>query len=367
MRWSITIGNIAGTAVRVHVTFLLFLAWIGLSAFSRGGGDAATQNLVFIVALFGCVLLHEFGHIFMARRFGIKTPEVTLLPIGGVASLERMPEDPRQELAVALAGPAVNLVIAIMLVFVAGAAMPDDVARIDDAKIGLASRLFGANLFLALFNMIPAFPMDGGRVLHAILAMRLGPRRAIEIAARVGQGLAFALGFLGLFGNPMLIFIAIFVYVAAAGEARQSVFKDAVGGLSVRDGMETRFASLGPDATLANAVDLLLATPQHELPVIDAFGKLIGILAREELIAALRDKPPETPVLDVMKAPAMTLRDGEDLEPAIASLGAGGAPAVGVVDADGKLVGLLTRENIAEMMMIKEARPEWKFRARGGA
>ena len=366
MPWSITIGSIAGTAVRVHATFLLFLAWIGLSAFSRGGGDAAKQNLIFIVALFGCVLLHEFGHIFMARRFGIKTPEVTLLPIGGVASLERMPEEPRQELAVALAGPTVNLVIALALLLFAGAAMPEDMAKIDDAKISLASRLLSANIFLALFNMIPAFPMDGGRVLHALLAMRLGPKRAIDIAARVGQGLAFVLGFLGLFGNPMLIFIAIFVYVAAAGEARQSVFRDAVGGLAVADGMETRFASLGPDATLANAVDLLLATPQHELPVVDAFGKLIGILSREDLIAALRDQPPHTPVLDLMKPPAMTLRVGEPLEPAIASLGAGGAPAVGVIDADGRLVGLLTRENIAEMMMIKAVQPEWRFGARGG-
>ncbi len=355
MPWSITIGRIAGTAVRIHVTFLLFLAWIGFSAFSQGGAEAAKQNLAFIVALFACVLLHEFGHIFTARAFGIKTPEVTLLPIGGVASLERIPEEPRQELAVALAGPMVNVVIAIALVLVFGGALPEEVSKIDDAKIGLVPRLVAANVFLALFNMLPAFPMDGGRVLHAILSMRMGPQRSIQLAARIGQGLAFLLGFLGLFGNPMLVFIAVFVYVAAAGEAQQSVFRDAVRGLSVGDGMETRFVSLGPDATLAGAVDMLLSTPQHELPVIDAHGKLIGILTREELVLALRDKPAATPVLDVMLAPAATLRDGEDLEAALQKLGAGGAPAMGVVDADGRLVGLLTRENIAEMMMIKSA------------
>ena len=365
MPWSITIANVAGTAVRIHITFLLFLLWIGVSAFSHGGADAAWNNIAFMLALFACVLLHEFGHIFTARAFGIKTPTVTLLPIGGVASLERIPENPKQALAVALAGPAVNFVIALVLIVATGAVMPDGIEKVDNPNVGLASRLVGANLFLALFNLIPAFPMDGGRVLHAVLAMRLGPQRAIQIAARVGQGFAYLLGFLGLFGNPLLIFIAIFVYVAAAGEAQESIFRDAVRGLSVGDGMETRFARLAPDATIASAVDLLLATPQHELPVVDAFGKLIGILTREELMAALQDKPRETPVLEIMRAPAKTLRNGDDLEPALRELGAGGAAVIGVVDVEGKLVGMLTRENLAEMMMIKAAQPEWIFKRSG--
>lgn len=170
MPWSLTIGRIASVAVSVHVTFVLFLMWIGPSAFFQGGSDATINNLAFIVALFGCVLAHEFGHILVARRFGIKTSEVTLLPIGGVASLERIPDKPLQEMAVALAGPAVNIVIAILLLTVGGANIPDEIERIDNPDINLIARLAVASLFLALFNLLPAFPMDGGRVLHAVLA-----------------------------------------------------------------------------------------------------------------------------------------------------------------------------------------------------
>lgn len=364
MTWSFTFGSIAGTAIRVHVTFFLLLLWIAASAWAQGGEQAALRNLVFIIALFACVLAHEFGHIFAARIFGIRTPVVTLLPIGGVASLERIPEEPRQSLIVALAGPAVNVVIAFLLAGVFGATMPDRVEKIDDHTVSLVSRLMATNLFLALFNMIPAFPMDGGRVLHALLAMRMGNARAIQIAARIGQAVAFLLGFIGLFGNPMLIFIAIFVYVAAAGEAQQTVFRDAVRGLSVTDAMETGFAKLEAGATLADAVDLLLATPQRELPVVDGHGKLIGILSREDLIKALVDKPRDAPVVEVMRPAGDSLRLGGDLEAALQTLGESDAGAIGVTDADGRLVGLLTRENVAEMMMIKAAQPEWKFQAR---
>ena len=219
MRWSITIGSFGGTAVKIHITFILFLAWIAFSAWTRGGPAAALDSTVFIVLLFACVVLHEFGHIAAARRYGIGTPEVTLLPIGGVASLQRLPSDPAQELVVALAGPAVNLVIGLVLIAVVGSVRPDELTQIDNPNLSLIGRLAIANIFLAVFNLIPAFPMDGGRVLHALVAMRVGGPRATEIAARIGQALAFGLGFLGLFGNPLLVFIAIFVYIAAAARS----------------------------------------------------------------------------------------------------------------------------------------------------
>ena len=364
MPWSITIGRVAGTAIRVHVTFVMFLVWIGVSALRQGGQDAAIQNVSFIVLLFACVLLHEFGHIFMARRFGIHTPEVTLLPIGGVASLERIPEKPGQELAVAIAGPAVNVVIALGLVLLAGAVVPDQIDKIDDPHVSLLARLAVANIFLAVFNMIPAFPMDGGRVLHAILTMRMGPQRATQLAARIGQGAAFLLGFVGLFGNPLLIFIAIFVYVAAAGEAQDSAFRAAVDGMKVGDAMETRFTSIPIGASLGDAVDILLSTPQHEFPVVDGHAKPVGLLVREDLIAALRTHPREAPVADCVRAPSPTVRTAQELAEGLTSLAAGGAPAISVVDVDGVLVGLLTRENVAEMMMIKAAQPDWTFTRR---
>jgi len=362
MGWSITIGRVAGTAVRIHITFLLFLAWVGVSAYVRDGGDAAATNVAFIVALFACVLLHEFGHILMARRFGVPTPDVTLFPIGGVASLARMPEKPSQELLIAIAGPAVNLVIAVALIALGGVATPDAAANIDDTSVGLVARLAVANLFLAVFNMIPAFPMDGGRVLRAILAIRLGPQRALRIAARVGQGLAYALGFLGLFGNPMLLFIAIFVYVAAASEATDGIFRDATRGLRVRDAVETRVAGIPIGASLGDAVDVLLASPQHEFPVIDGFRKPVGLLTREAIIGALARGARETPVAEVALAPVPTVREADDLEAGLEALRASGAPALSVVDQDGVLVGMLTRENIAEMTMIAQAQPGWRFR-----
>ena len=361
MPWSITIGRIAGTAVRIHITFLLFLAWIGFSAFRQGGAEAAQNNLMFIVALFLCVLLHEFGHILTARAFGIPTPDVTLLPIGGVASLERMPEKPSQELLVAIAGPAVNLVIAMLLIGVAGATMPTDVVSIDDTHVGLVARLAFANVFLAVFNMIPAFPMDGGRVLHAVLAMRMGPKAAMRIAARIGQGLAFLFGFLGLFGNPMLLFIAVFIYVAASSEAGDTEFRDTIKGLFVRDAMETRVAAIPIGANLGDAVDLLLATPQHEFPVVDGFNKPVGLLTREAIIGALAAATREAPVADIAQAPVPTVRSDIDLDKGLAQLRASNAAAISVVDAEGALIGLLTRENIAEMMMIAQARPDWRF------
>jgi Zn-dependent protease len=219
MSWSINIGRIAGTAVRIHITFILFLGWIFFASYVAEGLQFALASLVFLVLLFACVLAHEFGHIFTARAFGVATPDVTLLPIGGVARLERIPEEPRQELLIAIAGPLVNVAIALGLVLAGARLQAGDLAAMDSSSVSLADRLAAVNLFLALFNMIPAFPMDGGRVLRALLATRMGYVRATEIAAKIGQGVAFALGFVGLLYNPMLIFIAIFVYLAASGEA----------------------------------------------------------------------------------------------------------------------------------------------------
>jgi Zn-dependent protease len=221
MSWSLNIGTIAGTAVRVHVTFLLFLSWIFATAWAAGGPAQAWEGLAFMVLLFACVLAHEFGHIFMARAFGVATPDVTLLPIGGVARLERIPEAPHQEFLVAIAGPLVNVAIAIGLVVLAGASLTGGgLAAVDSPHVSLLDRLAAVNIFLAVFNMVPAFPMDGGRVLRAALSTRLGFVRATGVAAAIGQVLAVVLGLIGLFYNPMLIFIAAFVFLAASGEAR---------------------------------------------------------------------------------------------------------------------------------------------------
>ena len=368
MSWSITIGRIAGTAVRIHITFLLLLAWIGLSAWRTGGSEAALGGLVFILLLFGCVLAHEFGHILMARRFGIATPEVTLLPIGGVAALERMPEKPHEQLAVAVAGQAVNVAIAAVLLLYLGASadssqVAEGMNRLEDSSFNLVARLASANVFLVLFNLLPAFPMDGGRVLNALLAMRMDKRKAMRISARTGQMMAFLFGFAGLvWGNPMLVFIAIFVYVAAAAEAESSGLEDIASNLFVSDAMETRFAVAPIDATLADAVDILLATPQYEFPIVDGFGKSVGLLTRDGLIAALREAGPMAAVTQALQAPAASVRRRDKLDFALKEMNRIGAPAISVVDEAGVVVGLLTMQNIAEMMMVRAAQPDWKFR-----
>ena len=361
MSWSLTIGRFGATTVRVHLTFFLLLAWIGVSAWEKGGLPAARDSVLFIALIFTCVVLHEFGHIIMARRFGIETPDVILLPIGGVARMPRMPQKPAQELAVAIAGPMVNVAIAFLLFLVLGTIRPDDLTRIEDPRVSFLARLAAANVFLVIFNMIPAFPMDGGRVLHAVLAMKLGGARATQIAASIGQALAFALGFLGLFGNPLLIFIAIFVYMAAAGEARMSAFNEVARGLSVGDAMETRFNAIPIEANLAAAIETLLATAQHEFPVIDAFGKPVGLLVREDLLSALKDHDHKASITTVMRAPVETVRHTAPLEAVLDRLYGPQTTALAVTDPEGVLVGLLTRQNLAEMMIIKTMRPNWRF------
>jgi stage IV sporulation protein FB len=305
------------------------------------------------------VLLHEFGHIFTARAFGVPTPYVTLLPIGGVAQLERIPEEPGQEFLIAIAGPLVNVVITAGLVLFAGAHLQSSAAAaVDNMQIPLLDRLAAVNLFLALFNMIPAFPMDGGRVLRALLASRFGYVRATEIAASIGQFVAFALGFIGLLVNPILIFIAIFVYLAATSEAHMVALRAASRGVPVSYAMMTHFETLAPEAHLDGAVQTLLQTGQGEFPVVDGAGKPVGVLGRGDLIRAIKTLGPDARVADAMTAELPTIGHRHCLEEAFKLLMEKSVPAVGVTDAGGKLVGLVTSETIAGMMMLQNALPK---------
>jgi stage IV sporulation protein FB len=323
-----------------------------------GGPDAAWYALAFMILLFACVVAHEFGHIFMARRFGVSSPSVTLLPIGGVAQLERIPEKPSEEFLIAIAGPAVNVVIAFVLVAFFGASLDTrHLAAVDNSTISMIDRLAVVNIFLVLFNAIPAFPMDGGRVLRAALAARLGYVRATEIAATIGQWVAFGLGFLGLFGNPLLIFIAIFVYLAAAAEARLVAVRAMSRGVPVSEAMMTQFATLTTGAPIEEAVETLIRTSQSEFPVVDGAGKPVGVLGRGDLIRALKERGPDARVGDAMAEGIPTVNIRRCLDDAFRVLQEKAAPAVGVVDASGRLVGLITPETIGEMLMVREALP----------
>ncbi|MDQ3621142.1 MAG: site-2 protease family protein, partial [Verrucomicrobiota bacterium] len=319
------------------------------------------EAVVFICLVFLCVLLHEFGHALAARRYGIRTPDITLLPIGGLARLERMPDKPSEELVIAIAGPAVNVVIAALLWLWAGltGSFPH-LMMVEEAGSSLPAKLLVVNMWLVVFNLIPAFPMDGGRVLRAFLAMRMDYARATQIAATIGQGCAFVFGFwgLGLFGTPqnvLLVLIAIFVFFGAAQEAAFAQFKSISSGLRVRSAMITEFQTLPLRATLNEAIEALLRSSQHDFPVLNEAGELRGLLTRDGLINALRRTDGDTPVTEVMRVDVPSVHYTMLFDRALTILQESGCPALPVLDSTGRLVGLFTRENVGELMMVREA------------
>lgn len=356
MRWSWSVGTIKGTIVRIHWTFLLFLAWIVIASYAAAGTPAAVGAGLFIVLLFLCVLLHEFGHILTARRFGVRTPDVTLYPIGGIARMETIPERPRQELLIALAGPAVNLVIALLLVLAIGGLSTHEAMDLKGLGQNIVPHLALANLALALFNLIPAFPMDGGRALRALLATRLGYARGTRVAAGIGQALALGLGLLALLGgNVILAIIAAFVFFAAGAEAGMAQLKGDTLGALAADVMMTDFEVLTESNPVAAAADHLIRTSQRDFLVLDAQGQLAGVLTRDGIIKALREGAANSPIGQIMKkeVPAVSVRHHAD---ALLPLLNAGAPIVAVVDEAGRLVGIVTLENLLEHVLILNAR-----------
>ena len=357
MRWSFHLARVAGIDVKIHGTFFLLLAWFGFIFYRQGGSAAAIDGIVFVLLIFLCVVLHEFGHALAARRYGIKTHDITLLPIGGVARLEKMPDKPGEEIVVALAGPAVNVVIAVVLWVAIGLFKPGipNPEMMEETRVPLLLRLLTVNIWLVLFNMIPAFPMDGGRVLRAVLAMRMNYARATQVAASIGQGIAFLFFIIGLWWNPMLLLIAVFIYFGASSEAGLAQMKAISQDLRVSAAMVTHFQSLPLDATLNVAVEALLRTSQHEFPVTDELGNVRGILTRDEMIAALRRSGPETPVSEVMRGDIPSVPESMLFDRAYSVMQECRCPALPVIDASGKLVGLFTPENVGEMIMVQSA------------
>jgi Zn-dependent protease len=362
MKWSWRVGSLAGIALYVHATFVLLLAWVAIGEYQSGRSVAGAINgVVFVLAVFATVVLHELGHALTARRYGIRTRDITLLPIGGVARLERMPREPRQELLVALAGPAVNVVIAAVLYAVLG--LTGGVPTVDSATFSAGflqrdflARLLAVNVWLVLFNLIPAFPMDGGRVLRALLAMRnKSYARATETAARIGRFFALVFGVLGLFvvGNPFLVLIALFVWLGAAGEAAAVQTSALLEGVPIRSLMITDIETLDPRDPLSRAVKLILDGFQQDFPVV-ADGVVQGMLTRPALLQALAERGESTAVGDVMARDFQRAHPGESAEEALARLKASGSHSLPVIH-DGRLLGVLTMENVGEYVMVQAA------------
>ena len=355
MRWSWRIGTFAGIGVYMHATFLLIIGWVALAAWLQARTlDVVLGSIAFILALFLCVVLHEYGHALTARRYGIATRDITLLPIGGVARLERMPEEPHQELKVALAGPAVNVVIAALLVvWLSATGTLSSGEPLSLVSGPFLERLLLVNVFLVGFNMIPAFPMDGGRVLRALLASRTDYVRATSIAASIGQGFALVFGFVGLFFNPFLLFIALFVWIGAGQEASVTAMRHSLAGIPVAHAMMSRFSTLAPGDSLTRAVDLILAGSQHDFPVVED-GRPVGVLTRDDLVVALQQRGPAAPVRDAMRRDFPVIDSYDMLQTASDRLQSCECHTMPVLH-HGQLVGLVTMDNIGEFLMIQSA------------
>ena len=355
MKWQWKLGRFAGIDVFIHATFVLLIGWVGYNYWLQTGDlSRVFVGILFIFALFVCVILHEYGHALTARKYGIRTRDITIYPIGGVARLERMPDHPLEELWVALAGPAVNLVIAGILIaylFLTDGLSP--IRDLDLARGSFLERLMALNVYLALFNLIPAFPMDGGRVLRALLALKLDYVHATQIAANIGQGIAFLFGFIGLFSNPFLIFIALFVWIGAAQEANMVQVRNTLGGIPVTRAMQTDFSMLAPSDTLGRAIELILSGSQQDFPVVED-GHVQGLLDRNTLISALSANGQSTAVAEVMHRNLPEIDSHDMVETALTRLQSSGSKTLPVTHL-GQLVGLITSENITEFLMIRSA------------
>ena len=372
MRWSLRIASVAGIGIYVHWTFLLLIAWVFYENYSPETGAArALEAVGLVLAIFACVALHELGHSLTALRYGIRTRDITLLPIGGVASLERIPENPKQELWITVNGPLVNLVIAAALYIGlrATGTLGPELARVNEAMRSMGPddaspqpsflvSLMMINFLLVVFNLLPAFPMDGGRILRAILAFFLDYATATRIAARVGQLMAILFAAAGLFWSPMLLFIAIFVFLGAEAESQAAAMRAAFRGLRVRDGMMTRFRVLHPEDTLRRAADELLAGSQEDFPVVGDVegtpGRVVGMLPRAVLLRALAEGGLESPVGGAMMRECPVVREGDPIDRVYQRMRELGCAALPVVR-DGTLVWLLSLENVSEMVMIRSA------------
>jgi Zn-dependent protease/predicted transcriptional regulator len=353
MSWSWSIGRISGIRIKIHFTFLLFVGWIAVSQGILAGDTArALLSVTLMLLVFGCVLLHELGHALTARRFGVATHDIILLPIGGVARLERMPEKPSQEILVALAGPAVNVAIALVL----GAIMVAFRMSLDRLSItgGLVESLLYINAVIVIFNLIPAFPMDGGRVLRALLAMRLPFVRATRIASYIGQGMAVLFGIAGLaLNHPMLMLVAVFVFLAANEERAMVQSRTAMRGIPARAAMLTEFQVLEAGDTLEQAAARLVAGSQTDFPVVHE-GVAVGLLCRDELVAGLREAGPAARVGEVMQPDQSYVDPGEPLEAVVRRMQASRRSALPVIT-QGRVVGLVTIENVSELLTAQDA------------
>jgi Zn-dependent protease/predicted transcriptional regulator len=354
MRWSVPIGRVSGITLRLHVTFLLFLAFIGYGGFIEGGWSGAGWALAMLISIFACVVLHELGHSLVAQQLGVQVKSITLLPIGGVAGLRNIPEQPWHEIAITVAGPMVNVVIACLLLPFTG--LPSHLLFIEmphDMR-GLLLTLAQSNIMLFLFNCIPAFPMDGGRLLRALLALVIPYRRATAVAAAIGQGLAIVFVLVGLkMSSLWLIIIGAFIFMAAEGEERMVRIRSLLHDLDVEEVMSRDFAVLSPDDPASRGTELIYQTGQDDFPVVEN-DHLVGIVTRPKLVEVMNAHGADAPVREAMNQDVFVVSPHEKVSRVYEEIIGDGNVSAVVMD-DGKLVGVLSPENISRYLLVQSS------------
>jgi len=364
VKWSVQIARIFGIPIRLHLTFLLLLAFLTVTM--QGKNVAVDlRGVLMVVLLFGCVLLHELSHSLMALQKGIKVHSITLMPIGGVAQLATLPENPNDEVKIAIAGPAISYLIASAVLIgsiMTGQAaavlkLPDIVPSTGKAAaaamsnpfsaINILSRLFWANIMLGTLNLLPAFPMDGGRVLRGLLAKRMGLMKATQTAVKFGQAFAMVMYFLGALyyqSLGILILIAVFIYLGAGDEEEEIEFRSEIADIPARDAMLVKFDTLSPHMAVPRSLDVLRHSGQEEFPVLDD-GKLVGMVSKNDVLTALQEMPPEAVIGEIMRRDFVKSTADAPLGSVLRQMELQDKDMAPVLDS-GKVVGLLSFDQI---------------------
>ncbi|HVV87723.1 MAG TPA: site-2 protease family protein [Kofleriaceae bacterium] len=354
--WSWRIGSLGGVPIRVHVTLLLLLAWIAMSYWLVGGPTATAVGALMLVTVFAIIVVHELGHALMARHFGVRTRQILLLPIGGISSIERVPEQPLQELAVALVGPAINLVLAALLaVGLAAAGASNDPALATTPGVAFAASLVWINVALAVFNLLPAFPLDGGRALRALLSLRMDRDRATGIAATAGKVLALVLAVVGLAVNVWLVLIAAVVWLGARQERELVRVRTSLSGVPAREVMTRRSAVVDVDEPVGFAAVRMMESGTGVLPLVD-HGRLVGAVTRGDVATAMHDAGPDTPTWRAPRHPVVRVGPDEPLEHVLDELQASPGAVPVVVEGDTP-VGVVTADQLATYVTLHPGHP----------
>lgn len=352
MKWSYQIARVFGIPIKVHLTFILLLAFVGLSQLQ--GGESATRSpgVLTILMVFLCVVLHELGHSLVAMHYGVKIRDIVLLPIGGVARMESMPEDPKQEIAIAVAGPSVSAALAILFLTLAIVSRQiDTLFEVPLMQGSWMLTLFTINMMLLLFNLIPAFPLDGGRVLRgALVWINSDWIQGTRFAVTIGQVFAIILFFVGVFFNWWLALIALFVYLGGEGEQRTVILRWELQRVPARDAMLTHVQTVTPEQTVGEVVSKFCHSAQSDFPVVDD-DHIVGILTHASLVRAMHEQAFMTPVAEIMSEQFVTAEEWDSLGSLYKKITESGLSAIPILR-NGQIVGLINLEQIGKYHML---------------